>query len=58
MKKTIPVLTLLASVLLAGASQAAAPSAFTVDVTGQGQPIILIPGPDPGRLCRRDSHRR
>ena len=44
MKKTIPALTLLASVLLAGASQAAAPSAFTVNVTGQGQPIILIPG--------------
>jgi pimeloyl-ACP methyl ester carboxylesterase len=44
MKKTIPALTLLASVMLAGASHAAAPTAFKVDVTGQGQSVILIPG--------------
>src|SRR5476651_793687 len=44
MKRTIPTLTLLAGILLSGSTQAATPAAFTVDVTGQGQPIILIPG--------------
>lgn len=44
MKRTLQTLILLASVLLAGAGQAAAPKAFTVDVTGQGRPLILIPG--------------
>ena len=44
MKKTIPALTLLASALLTGAVHAATPTAFTVDVTGQGRPLILIPG--------------
>ncbi|MGK5049410.1 alpha/beta fold hydrolase [Janthinobacterium sp. GB4P2] len=44
MKKTIPALTLLASALLTGAAHAATPTAFTVDVTGQGRPLILIPG--------------
>ena len=44
MKRTLHILSLLTSVLLASASQAAAPRAFTVDVTGQGRPVILIPG--------------
>ena len=44
MKRTLQTLILLTSVLLAGAGQAAAPKAFTVDVTGQGRPLILIPG--------------
>ena len=44
MKKTISALTLLASALLTGAVHAATPTAFTVDVTGQGRPLILIPG--------------
>ena len=44
MKKTISALTLLASALLTGAAHAATPTAFTVDVTGQGRPLILIPG--------------
>ena len=44
MKRTLQTCILLAGVLLAGASQAAAPAAFTVDVTGQGRPLILIPG--------------
>ncbi|MDI3292695.1 alpha/beta fold hydrolase [Janthinobacterium tructae] len=44
MKKTISTLTLLASALLTGAAHAATPTAFTVDVTGQGRPLILIPG--------------
>ncbi|KKO65074.1 putative aminoacrylate hydrolase RutD [Janthinobacterium sp. KBS0711] len=43
MKRTMQKLLLLGP-LLAGASQAAAPAAFTVDVTGQGRPLILIPG--------------
>ncbi|MDX8123737.1 alpha/beta hydrolase [Janthinobacterium sp. GMG2] len=43
MKRTLQTCILLAGVLLAGASQAAAPAAFTVDVTGQGRPLILIP---------------
>lgn len=43
MKRTMQKLLLLGT-LLAGASQAAAPAAFTVDVTGQGRPLILIPG--------------
>ncbi|MGK5006356.1 alpha/beta fold hydrolase [Janthinobacterium sp. LB2P70] len=44
MKRSLQTCILLAGVLLAGASQAAAPAAFTVDVTGQGRPVILIPG--------------
>ena len=44
MKRTLHILSLLTTVLLASASQAAAPRAFTVDVTGQGRPVILIPG--------------
>ena len=44
MKRTLHTCILLASVLLAGAGQAAAPTAFTADVTGQGRPLILIPG--------------
>lgn len=44
MKKTISALTLLASELLTGAAHAATPTAFTVDITGQGRPLILIPG--------------
>ena len=44
MKRTLQTCILLAGVLLAGAGQAAAPAAFTVDVTGQGRPLILIPG--------------
>ncbi len=44
MKKTISALTLLASALLTGAAHAATPTAFTVDITGQGHPLILIPG--------------
>jgi pimeloyl-ACP methyl ester carboxylesterase len=44
MKRTLHTLTLLTTLLLASASQAAAPAAFTVDVTGQGRPLILIPG--------------
>jgi len=36
MKRTLQTLILLSTVLLAGASRAAAPAAFTVDVTGQG----------------------
>ena len=44
MKRTLQTLILLTSVLLAGTSQAAAPAAFTVEVTGQGRPLILIPG--------------
>ena len=44
MKKTISALTLLASALLTGAAHAATPTAFTVDITGQGRPLILIPG--------------
>ncbi|MGX9776923.1 alpha/beta fold hydrolase [Janthinobacterium aestuarii] len=44
MKRTLQTCILLAGVLLASASQAAAPAAFTVDVTGQGRPLILIPG--------------
>ena len=44
MKKTISALTLLASALLTDAAHAATPTAFTVDVTGQGRPLILIPG--------------
>ena len=44
MKKTISALTLLASALLTGAALAATPTAFTVDITGQGRPLILIPG--------------
>lgn len=44
MKRTLQTLILLTTVMLAGASQAAAPAAFTVDVTGQGRPLILIPG--------------
>ncbi|PKV47952.1 pimeloyl-ACP methyl ester carboxylesterase [Janthinobacterium sp. 61] len=44
MKRTLQTCILLTTVLLAGASQAAAPKAFTVDVTGQGRPLILIPG--------------
>jgi len=43
MKRTLQTLILL-STLLAGASQAAAPRAFTAEVTGQGRPLILIPG--------------
>ncbi|OEZ81921.1 putative aminoacrylate hydrolase RutD [Janthinobacterium sp. HH104] len=44
MKRTLHTCILLASVLLAGAGQAAAPTAFTAEVTGQGRPLILIPG--------------
>jgi pimeloyl-ACP methyl ester carboxylesterase len=44
MKRTLQTLILLSTALLASASQAAAPKAFTVDVTGQGRPLILIPG--------------
>ena len=44
MKRTLQTLILLSSALLAGAGQAAAPAAFTVEVTGQGRPLILIPG--------------
>ncbi|MDO8069399.1 alpha/beta fold hydrolase [Janthinobacterium sp. SUN206] len=44
MKRTLQTLILLSTALLAGASQAAAPQAFTVEVTGQGRPLILIPG--------------
>lgn len=44
MKKTISALTLLASALLTDAAHAATPTAFTVDITGQGRPLILIPG--------------
>ena len=44
MKKTISALTLLASALLTGTAHAATPTAFTVDITGQGRPLILIPG--------------
>ncbi len=44
MKRTLHILSLLTTVLLASASQAASPRAFTVDVTGQGRPVILIPG--------------
>ncbi|PLY46308.1 alpha/beta hydrolase [Janthinobacterium sp. ROICE36] len=44
MKRTLQTLILLTTALLAGASRAAAPAAFTVDVTGQGRPLILIPG--------------
>ncbi len=44
MKRTLQTLILLNTLLAAGASQAAAPTAFTVDVTGQGRPLILIPG--------------
>lgn len=44
MKRTLQTLILLSTLLAAGASQAAAPTAFTVDVTGQGRPLILIPG--------------
>ena len=44
MKRTLQTCILLASVLLAGAGQAAAPTAFTAEVTGQGRPLILIPG--------------
>ena len=45
MKRTLQTCILLAGVLLAGAGQAAAPTAFTADVTGQGRPLVLIPGP-------------
>ena len=44
MKRTLQTLIWLSTALLAGASQAAAPKAFTVEVTGQGRPLILIPG--------------
>ncbi|PJJ21942.1 Pimeloyl-ACP methyl ester carboxylesterase [Janthinobacterium sp. OK676] len=44
MKRTLQTCILLAGVLLAGAGQAAAPTAFTAEVTGQGRPLILIPG--------------
>ena len=44
MKRTLQTCILLAGVLLAGAGQAAAPTAFTADVTGQGRPLVLIPG--------------
>ena len=44
MKRTLQTLILLGTVLLASASRAAAPAAFTVDITGQGRPLILIPG--------------
>lgn len=44
MKRTLQTFTLLTALLVAGASQAAAPAAFTVDVTGQGRPLVLIPG--------------
>ena len=44
MKRTLQTLNLLTGALLAGASQGAAPTAFTVDVTGQGRPLVLIPG--------------
>ncbi|MED5615466.1 alpha/beta fold hydrolase [Janthinobacterium sp. P210005] len=44
MKRTLQTLILLSTALLAGASQAATPQAFTVEVTGQGRPLILIPG--------------
>ncbi|MDO8049767.1 alpha/beta hydrolase [Janthinobacterium sp. SUN211] len=44
MKRTLQTLILLSTALLAGASQAAALKAFTVEVTGQGRPLILIPG--------------
>ncbi|APA69613.1 alpha/beta fold hydrolase [Janthinobacterium sp. 1_2014MBL_MicDiv] len=43
MKRTMQKLFLLGA-LLASAAQAATPTAFTVDVTGQGSPVILIPG--------------
>ena len=44
MKRTLQTLIWLSTALLASASQAAAPKAFTVDVTGQGRPLVLIPG--------------
>ena len=44
MKRTLQTLTLLGTLLLAGASHAATPTAFKVDVTGQGRPVVLIPG--------------
>ncbi|EZP39564.1 alpha/beta fold hydrolase [Janthinobacterium lividum] len=44
MKRTLQTCILLAGVLLAGAGQAAAHTAFTAEVTGQGRPLILIPG--------------
>jgi pimeloyl-ACP methyl ester carboxylesterase len=44
MKRTLQTLIWLSTALLPGASQAAAPKAFTVEVTGQGRPLILIPG--------------
>nr|WP_314607368.1 alpha/beta hydrolase [uncultured Janthinobacterium sp.] len=44
MKRTLQTCILLAGVLLAGTGQAAAPTAFTAEVTGQGRPLILIPG--------------
>ena len=44
MKRTLHTFSLFTALLLAGASQAAAPTAFTVEVTGQGSPVILIPG--------------
>ncbi len=44
MKRTLHTFGLFTALLLAGASQAAAPTAFTVEVTGQGSPVILIPG--------------
>ncbi len=44
MNRTIATFALLASTLPAGATHAAAPTAFQVEVTGQGRPLILIPG--------------
>ena len=44
MNRTIATCAMLASTLLAGATHAAAPTAFQVEVTGQGRPLILIPG--------------
>ncbi len=44
MKRTLHTFSLFTALLLTGASQAAAPTAFTVEVTGQGSPVILIPG--------------
>lgn len=44
MKRTLQTLIWLSTALLASASQAAAPKAFTVEVTGQGRPLVLIPG--------------
>ncbi len=44
MKRTLHTFSLFTALLLAGASQAAAPTAFTLEVTGQGSPVILIPG--------------